>query len=439
MWGLVIFGIIGIQVVLGVVYPAALIYVSLVVGALPLSFGENGLMSGALGKMDLSAFRLLGLWLASFLIVLFHLEKAPHYIKAFRIHLLFLAFCLAAITWTPSISYGLRMFGKLSSVLLFLLVIMLTISRRAQLKTMERLILSSGLLLLVGALGVRAAGVTASEIGLTFPGVGPSLFSALLVVAALLALASAKFAHRVRNLLCVTILSAGVFAAFTRITIAALFVGCSTILFMAFKGPLRFLLPALSLIGFPVLFLFNETFKQRMFYGGDEISLGALIQDPAIGMEHLHTSGRSTAWAAIFEKFFYPSPLVGSGLGATQDYFYSQTGGMSVIHSEYVRLLSETGIVGVSLFAVAALVYLGRLIRSYHRARTTDTARYALAATGAMVAYLVYISTDNGFDYVNGFGIYVFGLIGMAEKSREFDEISVQPVASSLIRTSIMA
>jgi hypothetical protein len=49
-----------------------------------------------------------------------------------------------------------------------------------------------------------------------------------------------------------------------------------------------------------------------------------------------------------------------------------------------------------------------------------------------MVAYLVYIATDNGFDYVTGFGIYVFSLIGMAEKSREFDEMSIQPVASSL-------
>src|SRR5882672_6485049 len=419
MWGLVIFVMIGIQILLGVLYPAALVYVSLIVGSLPLSFGEGRPMSGALGKMDLSAFRLLGLWLASFLIVLFHLEKAAHYLKAFRIHLLFLAFCAAAITWAPSIAYGARMFGKLSSVLLFLLLIMLTISRRAQLKTMERLILLSGLLLLAGALGVQAAGVTASEIGLTFPGVGPSLFSALLVVAALLALASAKYAHWVRNLLCVTILSAGVIAAFTRITIAALFVGCSTILFMGFKGTLRFLLPVLSLVGFPVLFLFKETFKQRMFYGGHEITLGALIQDPAIAMEHLHTSGRSMAWEAIFEKFFYPSPLVGSGLGATQDYYYSQTSGIGVIHSEYVRLLSETGILGVSLFAVAALAYLGRLIRSYHRARTTDTARYALAATGALVAYLIYIATDNGFYYVTGFGIYVFSLIGMAEKSRE--------------------
>jgi hypothetical protein len=36
-----------------------------------------------------------------------------------------------------------------------------------------------------------------------------------------------------------------------------------------------------------------------------------------------------------------------------------------------------------------------------------------------MVAYLVFLATDNGFDYVNQFGIFVFAYIGMSEKARE--------------------
>jgi hypothetical protein len=39
------------------------------------------------------------------------------------------------------------------------------------------------------------------------------------------------------------------------------------------------------------------------------------------------------------------------------------------------------------------------------------------------MAYLIFIATDNGFDYVTGFGIYVFGLIGMAEKASELDYV----------------
>jgi hypothetical protein len=429
MWAIVIFGMIGIQAILGIVYPSALIYVSLAVGALPLSFGEDGPMISALGRMDLSAIRLLGLWFGACLVVLFHLGKTSRYRKVLGFHLLFLAYCAAALAWGPSIGYGMRMFAKLSSVLLFLMLILLTISRRAQLRIMERLIFCSGLLLFFGALAAQIVGISASKIGLTFPGIGPSLFSALLVVVAILAVASAKYAHRVRNSFFVAILSAGTIAAFTRITIAALFVGCSTILFMGFKGVLRFLVPACSLVAFPALFLFNDTFKKRMFYGENEVTLAALIQDPAVVVGHLHTSGRSNAWGSILERFFYPSPLMGSGLGATQDYYYSKSSGIGVIHSEYVRLLSEVGLAGVALFAVAMLAYLACLIRTYRRARSTDTARYALAAIGALVAYLIYIATDNGFDYVTGFGIYVFALIGMSEKSKELDNSAVSAVA----------
>ena len=57
MWTLVIFALIALQVLLALVSPVGLVYLSLAVGALPLTFGEEGPINGALGKFDLSAFR----------------------------------------------------------------------------------------------------------------------------------------------------------------------------------------------------------------------------------------------------------------------------------------------------------------------------------------------------------------------------------------------
>ncbi len=431
MWSLLIFGLIGVQAILAVIHPAVLIYVSLVVGALPVSFGQEGMLFSALGKMDLSAVRLLGLWLASCFVVLCHFERIPRYLSSFRFHFLFLAFCGVAISWSPSIAYGMRMFAKLSAPFLFLLLIMLMVSARAQLELMETLIFVSGVVLVTAAVAVKLAGASVAQVGLTIPGVGPSLFSAFLVVVGLLALTAAKYGNRIRHLALVAICCAAVLAAFTRITITAMFVGCAVILFMGFKGWARVLLPAVGLVGFPALFLFSETFKKRMFYGTDQITLWSVIENPSIVIGHLHTSGRSNAWGIVLGQFFTPSPFVGSGLGATQNYYYSQTSGIGVIHSEYVRLLSEVGVLGLVLFVIAALTYLGRLASIYQHARESDTARYALAAVGALVAYLIYIATDNGFDYVTGFGMYVFSLIGMAEKARELDDTaaSVQSLA----------
>jgi O-antigen ligase len=321
------------------------------------------------------------------------------------------------------------MFAKLSAPFLFLLLVVLMVSTRAQLKTMARLILGVGTALVASAFGIKLAGISVSKVGLTLPGVGPALFSAFLVVVAGLALASSKYSYRGRYLLLVAIMCAAILAAFTRITIAAMFVGCAVILFMGFRGLPRIVLPVTGLVGLPALFLFSETFKQRMFYGADQITLASVLNDPSVVMEHLHTSGRSKAWGTVLRQFFEPSPFVGSGLGATQNYYYSQVGGgIGVIHSEYVRLVSEVGLIGLVLFALAALAYLWRLARIYRRARAPETATYALAAVGALMAYLIFIATDNGFDYVTGFGIYVFGLIGMAEKASELDY--VEPIES---------
>jgi O-antigen ligase len=428
MIALLVMGLIGAQFALALFSPVGLAYVSLIVGALPLTLGQDGMLSGAFGKMDLSAIRLLGLWLASCVVVLWHLERLPRYLSAFRFHALFLVFCAAALLWAPSLAYGSRMFAKVSAPFFFLLLIVLMVSTHAQLKIMARLILGVGAFLVAAAVVVRLAGVSVSTVGLTLPGVGPSLFSAFLVVVTLLALASAKHGNRVRHLILVAVLGAAILAAFTRITIAALCVGCAVILFMRFKGLPRFALPLLGLVGLPTLFLFSETFKQRMFYGADQITLGTVLDDPSVVMGHLHTSGRSKAWETVLSRFFEPSPLLGSGLGATQNYYYSQSGGgIGVIHSEYVRLLSEVGALGLTLFALAALAYVWRLVRIYRRARVPETSTYALAAVGTLVAYLIYIATDNGFDYVTGFGIYVFGLIGMAEKASELDNADAFP------------
>jgi O-antigen ligase len=422
MWGIIIAGIVAIQLLLGFVSPIGLIYFVLAVGALPMTFGDAGSVGGAFGRMDLPAFRVLGLWLAASLVLLLRPAKVPRYVSAYRFHLLFLVFCAAAMAWAPSISYAMRMFAKLSAPLLFLLLLTTTVINRRQLKVIEALIVLSALGMLAAAVALRLAGIKVNPVGITVPGVGPSLFSALLVVVAVLALATVKYRQRLRNAAIVTLCSAGVLAAFTRITIAALFVGCSAVLFVGFRGIVRLLLPATALVGFPLLFLLNESFKRRMFFGESQVTLDSVLTDPSILLSHLHTSGRSGAWGNVLAQFFAPNPTFGSGLGATQNYFYTQSGGIGVIHSEYVRLLSEVGICGIALFAIAALAYLWRMARIYRRARSADTARYALSAVGVLVAYLVYIATDNGFDYVTGFGIYVFALVGMAEKSHELDK-----------------
>ena len=419
---IIVFSLIAIQMLLALVSPVLLVDLSIFTGIWPMSFGRDDLLNTAFGRFDVSALRLLGLWLAVTLVILLRFERAWRYFDRYRWHLFFLLFCVLALAWAPSLVYGVRMLAKLSAPFLFLVFVMVTVTTRAQLKRMEWLMLSAGMCMLALAGLSKMFGWEQNPVWLTIPSTGPALFSAFLVTVAMLTLSRMKYESVTVNLPLFVLLAAGVLAAFTRITIAALFVSASAVLFFAERGAQRFILPMTGLIGLPALFLFNETFKNRMFFGAGKLGATTLLTDPGQAVGHLYGSGRFAAWSMILSKFFDPSPVIGSGVGATQNFFYSQFGGgLGVIHSEYVRLLAEVGIVGLVLFVVAMFMYFRRLVGTHRRAANSDAGKYAVAALGGLVAYMIFIATDNGFDYVNGFSMYVFGLIAMSEKARELE------------------
>ncbi len=423
MYFFLMLSLIVFQFVLAVLGPRVMVSLSFLTGAMPLALGGEGMLATPFGRMDISAFRLLGLWLASLFVILFHFGRAWEYVVRYRFHSLFLTFCCFSLLWSPSLAYGLRMIAKLSAPFLFLIVTMLVVSSSQQLKRIERLILMGGIFTLLLAFVCKGLGITKSSVGLTLPATSPALFSAYLVVMGILALANVRDGNRANNFALVVSFSLAVLAAFTRITIAAMFISFSVISFLAFRGMPRFFLPATGMIGLPALFLLSDTFKNRMFYGANKITLTSFIGNPFSVLDHLHGSGRFGAWRDVLKNFFEPSPFIGSGIGATQNYYYSNLGGgLGVIHSEYIRLLAEVGLAGLGFFAIAALAYLLRLLKIYREAPRSAAGKYALAAIGGLVAYLIFMATDNAFDYVAAFGNFVFGLIGMSEKAKEIED-----------------
>ncbi|ALA61148.1 O-antigen ligase family protein [Nitrospira moscoviensis] len=414
----------GLQVILALFAPVGLLYVSLLTGPVPFTLGRDGMLTSEFGKMDLSAIRLLGLWLASSLVLALHLVQAWHYAKRYPFHLCFLLLAALSLMWAPSLPYGTRMFAKLSAPVLVLLFIQIAVSEKRQCATMERLWLIGGLSATLAAALFFVTGVTRDEVGLTLPATSPALFSAYLAVTAMLVCArlSTAAGNRTANGLLLLCLVAGVIAAFTRITIGALFVGISAMMLFASRGLLRVVLPIAGFSGLVALFMISDTFRNRMFMDGGSITLTSLVEDPLAVFSRVHGSGRYEAWGTVLDKFFAPHPFLGSGIGATQNYFYSQLGGgIGVIHSEFVRLAAEVGLAGLTLFALAIAGYLLRLIRLYRESPRSPAGRYALAALSGLVVYLTFMATDNAFDYFHGVGLYVFALVGMSEKARELE------------------
>lgn len=126
------------------------------------------------------------------------------------------------------------------------------------------------------------------------------------------------------------------------------------------------------------------------------------------------------------ESFFEPSPLIGSGLGIISQLFghigsasFEVTGGL--VHSEYVRLLSEVGLIGTTLFVLSLLALLYTCWRAYRLSRSNLARTLTLAAFGSLVIYLVGAATDNVLFYYYSFGGYVWALVAMGLRAQQLD------------------
>ena len=413
-----------IPIALALTWPNGLAMAAILTGVLPLTLGPEGMMVTVFGRMDLYAIRLLGLWVASLLVILPHLWDAGKYGLRFQWHLLFLIFAMVSLVWAPSLVYGSRMIVKLTAPFMFLLLVLLACSSWQDLRRLQYMMTISGLLAIVVAVSAVWGGYTSfsTQLGLGVPDLGPAATSANLAVLSVLVLAVLRTSPGWLAVALLGIFAAGSVAGFTRITLAGLLLGATVVLWLSFKGLTRWFIPLAGIASVPFLFLFNDTFRQRMFKDADGISLDLMLKSPASILDNVHGSGRFEAWSYVLTNFFKPSPAFGSGVGTTQSYFYTHATGLNVIHSEYIRLLAEVGIVGVVLMGVAIAAYMMRLAGNYRVSSTREGRAYSLAALGGLVVYVIFMATDNAIDYVTSCGIFVFGLIAMSEKARELEE-----------------
>jgi O-antigen ligase len=84
------------------------------------------------------------------------------------------------------------------------------------------------------------------------------------------------------------------------------------------------------------------------------------------------------------------------------------------MHNEYLRLLYETGIVGLTLFLFVNLILMGNLIKLIKASANGDVRVTAVVAFTTLVIYMVVAITDNPLDYYMMFAQYVFAYVGLS-------------------------
>lgn len=104
----------------------------------------------------------------------------------------------------------------------------------------------------------------------------------------------------------------------------------------------------LSLLGAGAIF-FIPAVHEKMFM--DSQTTISSMDSSSINFENIQSNGRELIWNTNLELFYKPNPITGAGLGESME-FTKENFAVKLIHNDYVQILCDTGLVGISLFAI---------------------------------------------------------------------------------------
>ena len=150
---------------------------------------------------------------------------------------------------------------------------------------------------------------------------------------------------------------------------------------------------------------YTPVFQKRFFYEGKG-TLSQALRGDFLG------AGRFEAWPLIYAEA-ENTPWLGHGVGTTRSFVPTVWEEMALPHNDYLRIWFELGLLGLSVFLLAALAQMISLGREMSQAK--GIVRYAFAA--ALLGWFVFLisaCTDNPLIYAVWFTNPLFALMGAA-------------------------
>lgn len=318
--------------------------------------------------------------------------RQPRMVAAVRevpLYVCFLLFGAASLSWSPDIGDGLRLLCKLVYPLAVYLVASRVLQEEHGEAALLRMVRWASVLafllnLFVSVLGLSpytGVGYEARFGGASHPNT-VGLFSA----SSALVLYAAWNAQRVRaNLVVAGLMFAQLIASGSR---TALLAGCAG--FALFEVLQRRLRRVASLAVVAVLiWVLVPTFGARTSEIGPS-GTGELGGGPGVNL-----SGRVTLWMDVWSALMGDSQMLGRGLGTTESFFTSRYASLRSVHSGYLLLIIDAGIVGTVL-ALGALGWV-----AIHLAppgwQTEPRLVYAPLALASLCMFLVASFTEGTF------------------------------------------
>lgn len=117
----------------------------------------------------------------------------------------------------------------------------------------------------------------------------------------------------------------------------------------------------------------------------------------SFGGVQINTSGREYFWQNLL-NYYREHPLFGGGMGQAERVMVQYTPNINQPHNDYLRILVDSGLVGLILFVIGMLLLIRRL---WTLAFRTDTEHRELHVASLLVlgAFLISAYTDNPIVY----------------------------------------
>lgn len=404
--------------------PLAIVGLMLVIGPADLSVMTGGFKSmfAHLGGLDMNGIRLLGMSAALGLVVLADRQVGRIAFSGAAIfYVALIAYCSVTLLFSPAPLDGARLLLKIGyPLLVFLVIVGLSPDRRGLDRLMDAVLIGAAVLCLVVNPLYLAFGSFEREIGgwVRLQGVGAhqNPFAFYLVAAVLMAFVRFTTRGQVRYLLLCAVCSFWMVLTITRIAFAAAIVALLAVgaVSAILTRQTRVLVGAI-VVGVLIAVPFAPAVLERSLgFVPSPGELMALLHNPRALVLSMNWEGRDVFWAIVF-KAYLASPVLGLGLGASSLVLRLHFTGITnpVVHNDYLRLLSEAGLIGVILFTCALAAWTISVLR-VARLRDRTVREYALPAVGCIAALAVIGLTDNAFDYYGPFTQYVGFLCGGA-------------------------
>ena len=404
--------------------PLALVGLMLVIGPIDLSFLTGGFKSllPGMGGLDMNGIRLLGATAGFTAYIMFEPRARRAAMGPLgRPWLVFLAF--AAVTLSMSMNHleGLRLLFKLSYPFLTFLIVMGVAGSAERVETLMRYTLAAALIytVLVNPVLALNGGYRLDLDGtLRVGGLGSGDNPFAFYVTAMLMIAFARFMMRkeIPYLLFSLILIVWVYLTGSRTAAVAAMLGIGIIgLLTAFStGNRKMIIATVAVVTLAGFVLIPKVLQRSLGFVPTPSELYSMARSPLTLYNSVNWQGRELLWAILWAAFL-GSPIIGLGLGSSaaviMETFPDQN--VKVAHNEYMRMATDTGIIGVLLMMFALGAWLFGLARMSRRGNAM-VREYAFPALAVLVSWLLIAATDNAIDYYNNFSQYLGFLVAGA-------------------------